>query len=80
MKTITTLIFGFILLGSALPQTVIYMEKEGGVYSVPCKVNGLDLRFIFDTGVSSGALGNVGSDGYYWSSSVSGSGPGSSLH
>lgn len=28
------------------------MTKEGGVYTVPCKVNGLKLRFIFDTGAS----------------------------
>lgn len=28
------------------------MEKEGGVYTVPCKINGVPLRFIFDTGAS----------------------------
>lgn len=28
------------------------MSKEGGVYSIPCKVNGLPLKFIFDTGAS----------------------------
>ena len=28
------------------------MEKVGGVYKVPCKVNGLALKFIFDTGAS----------------------------
>lgn len=28
------------------------MEKDGGVYVVPCKVNGLPLKFIFDTGAS----------------------------
>lgn len=28
------------------------MEKKGGVYYVPCKVNGLALKFIFDTGAS----------------------------
>ena len=25
------------------------MRKEGGISIVPCKVNGLDLEFIFDT-------------------------------
>ena len=30
----------------------IKMTKEGGVYKVPCKVNGIDLFFIFDTGAS----------------------------
>ena len=28
------------------------MKKEGGVSIVPCKVNGLNLSFIFDTGAS----------------------------
>lgn len=31
-------------------QTVINMEKKGGVYLVPCTLNGLKLKFIFDTG------------------------------
>ncbi len=30
----------------------IQMEKEAGVYKVPCTVNGLKLKFIFDTGAS----------------------------
>lgn len=28
------------------------MRDEGGVYTIPCSVNGLKLRFIFDTGAS----------------------------
>jgi len=28
------------------------MEKENGVYKVPCTVNGLKMKFIFDTGAS----------------------------
>jgi len=35
-----------------LSQTVIQMKKEGGVSVIPCKVNGLSLSFIFDTGAS----------------------------
>lgn len=35
-----------------LAQTRIKMQKEGGVYTIPCLVNGLKLRFIFDTGAS----------------------------
>ena len=30
----------------------IHMENEGGVYKVPCTINGLKLKFIFDTGAS----------------------------
>lgn len=33
-------------------QTTIQLEKEGGVYKVPCVVNGLKLKLIFDTGAS----------------------------
>lgn len=36
----------------SLAQVKINMEKDGGVYVVPCKVNGLPLKFIFDTGAS----------------------------
>ena len=37
---------------SVFAQTKIMMQKEGGVYTIPCKVNGLQLKFIFDTGAS----------------------------
>ena len=30
----------------------IHMENEGGVYKVPCTINGLKLKFIFDTGAT----------------------------
>jgi clan AA aspartic protease (TIGR02281 family) len=33
-------------------QVVIKMKREGGVSTIPCKVNGLNLKFIFDTGAS----------------------------
>lgn len=33
-------------------QTVIKMEKLNEVYVMPCIVNGLNLKFIFDTGAS----------------------------
>lgn len=32
--------------------TKVYMEQVGGVYLVPISVNGLNLKFIFDTGAS----------------------------
>lgn len=28
------------------------MEKVNGVYQIPCKVNGIEMKFIFDTGAS----------------------------
>lgn len=33
-------------------DTQIQMEKYGGVYRVPCTVNGARMKFIFDTGAS----------------------------
>jgi clan AA aspartic protease (TIGR02281 family) len=51
MKKLTlTLVAVFFIILSVFSQTTIKMEKKGGVYVVPCKVNGLDLKFIFDTG------------------------------
>lgn len=32
-------------------QIILIMQKEGGVYTIPCSVNRLPLRFIFDTGL-----------------------------
>lgn len=40
-------------------HTKVHMEKAGGVYLVPIKVNGLDLKFIFDTGASSICLSSA---------------------
>lgn len=35
------------------PQRIgIKMTKEGGVYTLPCSVNGVKMNFIFDTGAS----------------------------
>lgn len=34
----------------------IHMEKEAGVYKVPCLVNGLKMNFIFDTGAANVCL------------------------
>jgi len=28
------------------------MEKVNGIYEIPCKVNGIPMKFIFDTGAS----------------------------
>ena len=49
--------FAFIILTLSIVspvsgQTVIQMEKDGGVYKIPCEINGLRLKLIFDTGAS----------------------------
>jgi clan AA aspartic protease (TIGR02281 family) len=37
-------------------QTTVKLERSGGVYLIPCTVNGLSLKFIFDTGASDVSL------------------------
>ncbi|MDO9154051.1 MAG: transposase [Paludibacter sp.] len=54
MKIKLSIIFFTLLIWSllAIGQVRIKMQKEGGVYKIPCIVNGLKLNFIFDTGAS----------------------------
>jgi clan AA aspartic protease (TIGR02281 family) len=52
MKFLIPLFFCFIALSRTFAQDIIKMEKSGGIYLIPCKVNGLPLKFIFDTGAS----------------------------
>lgn len=33
-------------------QTIIRMKEDGGVYKIPCTINGIKASFIFDTGAS----------------------------
>ena len=37
-------------------QVTITMEQDGGVYKVPCIVNGAKMKFIFDTGAATVCL------------------------
>ena len=50
MKKITLTLALTVMATFAFCQTKITMEKKNGVYLVPCAVNGLKLKFIFDTG------------------------------
>jgi aspartyl protease family protein len=34
-------------------KEVVKMRQENGVFYVPCKINGVKMEFIFDTGASS---------------------------
>lgn len=55
-KTFISFITFILLVGSAFADTTIRMEKEGGVYKIPCKINGAKLKMIFDSGASSVCL------------------------
>jgi clan AA aspartic protease (TIGR02281 family) len=52
MKKLISIGFTLFLLTNLTAQTVVKMEKQNGVYIMPCIVNGLKLNFIFDTGAS----------------------------
>lgn len=55
LKDMKKLFLFFIYLISILPaicQTTILMEKKEDVYYVPGEINGVPLKFIFDTGAS----------------------------
>lgn len=56
MKKIILLIVSVILAVPLFADTVIQMEPYGGVYRVPCLVNGAKMKFIFDTGASNVCL------------------------
>lgn len=55
IKRILTLVSTvlFSLLGCISAQEIIPMKRESsGIYTLPCEINGLHLRFILDTGAS----------------------------
>ena len=37
-------------------QKIIQMEKDGGVFKIPCVVNGARMKMVFDTGASTVSL------------------------
>lgn len=69
----------FLISYPLIGQTVIHMEKDGGVYKIPCQVNGLRLKLIFDTGASSVCISGAIADmmlenGYLSTKDIKGSG------
>ena len=55
MKKFLLLIILFFAI-SLSAQVTITMEQDGGVYKVPCVVNGAKMKFIFDTGAATVCL------------------------
>ena len=56
MKKFVLLVLFCLLNISLSAQTVIQMEEYGGVYRIPCSVNGAKMKLIFDTGASNVSL------------------------
>lgn len=52
MKHFISLITCLVLSSMLNAQERIKMEKAGGIYKIPCEVNGLRMKFYFDTGAS----------------------------
>lgn len=52
MRNIILTLFMLLTMPTLYAQVTIQMEKKGEVYYIPGKVNGLNLKFIFDTGAS----------------------------
>lgn len=59
MKYIKSIIITALLMFASnmtVAQVTITMEQDGGVYKVPCVVNGAKMKFIFDTGAATVCL------------------------
>lgn len=56
ISRIIFLIIAMLHANTAWSDTVIQMEEYGGVYRIPCMVNGAKMKFIFDTGASNVSL------------------------
>lgn len=56
MNRILILAFVSMILNFVVAQTKVPMVKKGGVYEVPCVVNGKSANFIFDSGCADVAL------------------------
>ena len=48
ITTVITLLFVVLVYG----QQTILMSEVNGVYYIPCKVNGIEMNFVLDTGAS----------------------------
>tara|TARA_R110001606_G_scaffold94276_1_gene209193 strand:+ start:752 stop:2113 length:1362 start_codon:yes stop_codon:yes gene_type:complete len=52
MKRILAVFLFFFIVFNVHSQKVIFMDYENGVYKIACKVNGIPMKFILDTGAS----------------------------
>lgn len=56
MKRTITIILAIFSIVSIKAQTVIQMVDYNGAYTIPCEVNGMKCRMLFDTGASKVSL------------------------
>lgn len=52
IRLILIITFQVITVQNTYSQKIIKLEKVNGIYKIPCKVNGILMNFIFDTGAT----------------------------
>ena len=52
MKKLMALLTIVISINSIRAQTIIQMVEDQGVYKIPCEINGLKVKMVFDTGAA----------------------------
>ena len=52
LSRLINFLIAILFVNTAWSDTIIQMEEYGGVYRIPCTVNGAKMKFIFDTGAS----------------------------
>lgn len=56
MKKIFTVLIIAFTLSPLHAQTIIQMVEDKGVYKIPCEINGLKVKMVFDTGAATVSL------------------------
>ena len=56
MKRLLALLFFAVSIPSLYAQTIIQMVEDRGVYKIPCEINGLKVKMVFDTGAAAVSL------------------------
>ncbi len=56
MKRLLALLIIMVSIPSIYSQTVIQMVEDKGVYKIPCEINGLKVKMVFDTGAAAVSL------------------------
>lgn len=56
MKRVILIFLTSLIVSVSYSQTTVQMEEHGGVYKIPCLVNGVKMKLVFDTGASSVCL------------------------
>lgn len=58
-RTILFIFFMFFYINTFAQERIAMKLEASGIYTIPCEVNGLQLRFIFDTGAADVSLSLV---------------------